>query len=297
MSTPSLFPLTHGYGCFTQRIHSDLELAMKIAMDKPEVRYKITQNIIAPLASRLERLAPSVVWPVKWDQPGYDEEYLKDWAKLMDNLRSFDTLFPVQITNSIETIRCVFGDLQHEGLIPAENSHLVEAMQLQICCLQNPRSLVHFVESHAYFNVWDDARPLGFERKPVGSSFDLIYRLDSQKQAVETDIFDIEPRLDTPHLAWLKDPDTLASMMHTAGAAKRFQTTVAKVLEKPADDKWKAPLEMLLVAVSKYVPIEKVLTWKQAMDAFETDSSEDGDADEVGPLLLDITESMGKYLV
>jgi hypothetical protein len=54
---------------------------------------------------------------------------------------------------------------------------------------------------------------------------------------------------------------------------------------------------VLLAAVSKYVPVEKVLTWEQAMDAFETDSSKDGDADAVGPQLLDITECMRGYLV
>ena len=293
---PSLFPLTRN--CFTQQVNPDLELSMKIALDKESVRYSIKEYVLQYVANRIERLAPSVVWPIARDRTTYDTLYLQDWVEIRGNVEHRELSSARQITNTIEMMSVVFMEIHDAGLIPVDNSHLAEAMRLQMCCLYNPRTLVHFAESHAFFNVWNDTTPLpGFAPKPMGSSSQYIFRLENEKDEVEADVFDVEPKPDTPHLAWLKNPDTLASMMHTAGAAKRFQTTVAQVLAKPADDAWKAPLEVLLAAVSKYVPVEKVLTWEQAMDAFETDSSEDGDADAVGPQLLDITECMRGYLV
>jgi LysM repeat protein len=113
---------------------------MKIALDKETVRYSIKEWVLQFVANRIERLAPSVVWPIARDRTTYDTEYLQDWVKIRDNVEHRELSSARQITDTIEMMSVVFMEIHDAGLIPVENSHLAEAMRLQMCCLYNPRA-------------------------------------------------------------------------------------------------------------------------------------------------------------
>jgi hypothetical protein len=289
---PSLRPFTKN--CFTQHIRPSLLERIDLAMQVRDVREDMQLYVLEPIATRIERLAPSVAWPTARQNNEFFCDHLYYWPRVRRAVEytTFAPTYPQTVFTAMEAMEKAFTDLTEQGLIPEENAIRAEAMHLQLCHLYNPETLLHFAEAHAFFNVWGKGTldlP-AFVAKPMGSSREFIYKIRSDFVFVEHSLSDALDEQAPEHFEWLRDPATLAGMMKTAGAQTPFRATVAKVLENPADERWRAPLQTLL-AKSGAPP--QTLSWEQALSAFANpDPREDG----VGPELIDFTKFMRSYV-
>jgi len=227
LSKSPIFQITRCCLMYTS-IRPSLQTKMMSAMEDKVVRDDVKHYVLHPVARRIERFMPD-------DGEDIPEEMLENWKEVRKNIEYYCSFEKTEtagvITSTLDLMTFVFADLNAYDLIDSADARDAEALQLQLCYLRNPDSLVRLAEGHAYFN----AESTNFK----GESGDFIYRMKHYCPQ---------------HIQWLRDPGTLAEAMHNAGGEKKFQATVAAALEKPAPDEFHAALKILLQAVTEYVP-------------------------------------------